>query len=410
MNLFSRVLAAFGVGRLANPDIGIQQTGPTSRGTSANITVNDDRALAVSAVWACVQKIVQPGATLPLGFFARTDTGREALPEDNPLCRLLKYRPNQYMTGLQFRQAMWTQRVIWGNAYARIDWSGDEPAAITPLKPEHVTVERTAAGTVYKYSSESETVDYDSANIMHWKGWGPDGVVGLSPLSYARQALGISVSADNRAANSFRTLPAGALKFDKFLTDEQRAKARQLYAGLEATAENPGDGSPWLLEGGSDFVKIMDDLDKLQMLQSRQFQVADLCRFFGVPAVMVDGNAGATSAWPASFEQQVLSFLTFTLKEYFDEFEDAARSSLIRRPADQRSTIIEHNVEGFLRADSSARSGFYATALQNGWMNRDEVRAKENLPPLPDGQGQEYTVQTNLAPIFQLGDPNAEQT
>ena len=156
--------------------------------------------------------------------------------------------------------------------------------------------------------------------------------------------------------------------------------------------------------GGMKYRGVSMHPDDLQLLESRQFQVPEICRFFGVPTVMVDGAAGATAAWPASYEQQVLAFLTFGLKPYLEEWEDKIPSSLLS-PAEQRETIIEHNVEGLLRTDSKSRAEFYASGAQNGWLKRSEIRSKENLPFVEGSD--ELTVQVNMTNLEDLPQVNS---
>lgn len=136
----------------------------------------------------------------------------------------------------------------------------------------------------------------------------------------------------------------------------------------------------------------------MQMLESRQFQLSDIARFFRVPSHMINDGSQATS-WGSGIEQLNLGFLTYTLRPYLTRWETAVNTSLMDRQQ-RRRYFVEHNVEGLLRADSAARANFYATALQNGWMSRAEVRKKENLPA-KDGTD-ELTVQVNMTPIDQL--------
>jgi HK97 family phage portal protein len=114
---------------------------------------------------------------------------------------------------------------------------------------------------------------------------------------------------------------------------------------------------------------------------------------------MVDGSAGATAAWPASYEQQVLSFLTFGLKPYLEEWEDKVTFSLLS-PSERSEVFAEHNVEGLLRTDSQARASYLSTMVQNGLMSRNESRMKLNLPRVEGGD--ELTVQVNLTGINDL--------
>jgi HK97 family phage portal protein len=143
------------------------------------------------------------------------------------------------------------------------------------------------------------------------------------------------------------------------------------------------------------------------LLESRQFQVPEICRFFGVPTVMVDGSAGATAAWPASYEQQVQSFLTFTLRPYLEEWEDKIVADLMP-PAARSTAVVEHNVEGLLRADSQGRADYLSKMVQNGLMSRNEGRRKENLP-VREG-ADDLTVQVNMTNLEDLPQVNQGQT
>jgi HK97 family phage portal protein len=178
---------------------------------------------------------------------------------------------------------------------------------------------------------------------------------------------------------------------DRILTTEQRDKLREIYEGLDAN-------SLWVLEGGTGYQQMSLPPDDMQMLESRQFQLADIARFFRVPSHMINDTSNTTS-WGSGIEQLNLGFLTYTLRPYLTRWESAVSHSLLSR-TDRRKYFVEHNVEGLLRADSAARSNFYATAAQNGWMSRNEIRRKENLPPV-DG-ADELTVQVNLTPVDQL--------
>ena len=385
-------------GALRNTVNATQDSGPPAPSTKIAKAVTDERALGLSAVFACVRLIVQSGATLPLKFYEKTADGREELDDDHVLPRLLKYQPNLYMTAKQFRQAMFTQRVLRGNAYALKKFIGDRIVSITPLNPAFMDVIRKPSGLIYKYTVDGSERRYSQKDIMHLKGFSADGIMGLSPLSYAAHTLGISVSADDKAATSFSSMPALGLKLDSMPTQEQREQLRELYA---QNTDTTGDGGMWMFPMGIDPQVIGLNPSDLQMLESREFQTADIARFFGVPTVMIDGTAGATAAWPASYEQQVLAFLTFTLKPYLEEMEDQITASLVP-PAEKLTVFAEHEVEGFLRADSASRAEYHASGLQNGWTTINEVRRKENLPPIEGGDI--ARAQLNMAPITDLGE------
>jgi len=312
---------------------------------------------------------------------------------------LLKFQPNNFQTAKEFRQAMWTQRVLWGNAYARIRWSGNRPVSMIPLKPEFMTVERGDDGLLYHYSTADGVKTYSQREIMHLKGFSADGVTGLSALAYARQSLGLSVSADRSAAKSINGKASAVLELPDYPNAAQRAQLREMYGAGNDTDVYRSDGGLMIIPGGMHYKGVSMPPDDLQLLQSREFQIPEIARFFGVPVVMIDGSAGATAAWPASYEQQVLSFLTFTLKPYLEEWEDKIPYSLLTL-RERQEVFAEHNVEGLLRTDSAARASFLSQMVQNGLMTRNEGRKKENLPAM-DG-ADELTVQVNMTSLEDL--------
>jgi len=135
------------------------------------------------------------------------------------------------------------------------------------------------------------------------------------------------------------------------------------------------------------------------MLQMLSFNIEEICRWFRVHPTMV-GHTDKASSWASSSEQMNQQFLTYTLRFWLENIEQEIAGALLS-PVERGQYFAEFNVEGLLRADSAARAAFYASALQNGYYNRNEVRAKENQPPF-DG-GEVHTVQSNMIPLNQLG-------
>lgn len=396
--------AAYQGGALTNPDEGEQQNRPEPRTTAANVSVTDERAMSVSTVFACTRLIAQPCSTLPLGFYERTADGRKPLPENHYLIRLLKYRPNNYMNALEFRAAMYSSRVLWGNAYAKIERNTTgEPAALTPLKPEYMNVVREESELVYRYTTNNGTIEYKQAEIFHLRGWSTDGIMGMSPLGFARHTLGVAVTAENTSSKSIGGNSSAVLELDDMPTDVQREGLREMYGAGNVTTAYQSDGGLMIIPGGMKYRSISMNPDDLQLLETKQFTVIELARFFGVPSTMIDGQGSSTASWPASAEQQNQHFLQYTLSTYLAEFEKKVTDSLIPKN-EMRKIYVEHKVDGLLRSDSAGRSAFYAQALgntqQDGYMSVAEVRQKENLPFV------EGTDELRKASDFGTGEPS----
>jgi len=407
MNLFSPILRLFGLGAFTNTDTGAQYGSSAKITTDSGISVNDERAMQVSAVWACVQYITNSVCSLPLGFYRKTSEGGRVEVENHALNNLFHNSPNSLMKPRDFRKAMTMQMALWSNAYAEIVYSGDRPVSLLPLRAGRMTPFITDDGELtYHYHTDKGVRIYSKRSILHLKGFGSDGIVGLERNNYARETLGLSVSADTYAAKQFANggrSGGGYLKFDQFLTDDQRKQARELYSGMSETAYNTN--KLWILEGGAGYEQDTLNPDTMQMIETRKMQLGEIARFFGVPEVLI-GSGGSTSAWPASFEQQLLSFLTFTLQDYIDEWEHGISHALLT-PLERRRIIVDHDVTNFIKMDSQAKANIQSTWVQNGLKTRNEIRKINNDPPV-DG-GDDLTVQVNLTPVTDLENVNDAQ-
>jgi len=399
MRLFTRLFSFFGKD-MSNPEEGEQSTGPGTYRTDSGIAVADEDAMKLSAVWACVQIITDSVSSLPLNWYRLSGEDRKNLEDNHFLSRIWRNKPNVYMKHRDFRRALTMQLALWNNAYAKIDYgSGGDVVAITPLHPARMVVYRDQFGLTYHYHGDRGVHVWSDKSILHLKGMGVEGNVGLNRSDFARDTYGVAVSANKYAAKQFANggNPGGVLTVDKFLTPQQRDQLREIYEGISATAENAN--RLWVLEGGTSYQKILHDPNTMQMLESREFQQSDIARFFGVPAVLIGAGSSASSAWPASFEQQQLSFLTFTLNSYLEEWEQSLMDALV--PIGQRGkVIVDHDEDDFIRMDSMAKASFLSQMSQNGLMTRNEGRKKLRLPRV-DG-GDELTVQVNLTELDDL--------
>lgn len=398
MPMWTSFRRLFGSGGVSNPDHGYQLGALERTSTSAGISVTDERALKVSAVWACVQLIANSVAGLPLNVFRDKEDGREPLKSRHFLTDLLHKQPNSLMKPRDFRLAMTVQMALWNNAYAEKTFSGDRIVSLVPLRPGRMTPFIDEKGQLtYHYAVESGVKVYSPRSIFHLKGFGTDGVVGQERNNFARETYGLAVSADTYAAKQFANggRPGGVLTLDEFLKPEQREQVRALYSGMSEGANN--SGKLWVLEGGMKYEALDFSADQMQMIATRSHQLSEVARFFGVPGILIGAGDNTSNAWPASFEQQMLMFLTHTIQPYLDEWEAAIRFSLIPPNTD---IDVDHDTAPLVKMDSAAKASYLSTSVQNGLMTRNEARRILNLPDMEGGD--ELTVQTNLSPIEDL--------
>lgn len=357
---------------------------PAGQIGDAGEPVTGSNALALSAVWGCVNLLAGTISSLPLMVYRTLADGTREVARDHPLYRLLHDSPNFDQTAVDFWDFMASSIELWGNAYARQLRGSSALAALVPVRPDLVSVRRLVNGTLeYRWSYEGRGYVETDQTMLHIRGPGGDPLGGMSTLHFGRHAFSLARATDKAAGKTFANglRPSGGLKFDKWLTQDQRDIAEKKIAD-KIGADNAG--KPLVLEGGTDWVQFTLKPEDAQMLESRAFSVEEICRFFGVPPVMI-GHTSKTTSWPTGVEQQGLILQKFTLRRRLKRIEQALEKQLLT-PQDRADGIsIEFNLEGLLRADSAGRSAFYKDMTSIGAMTINEVRMRENMPKVEGG-------------------------
>ncbi len=364
--------------------------------------VTIDAAMQLGTVWACVRLLSETIGTLPVGVYQKDSTGGRLPATEHPLYALLHDSPNADQTAAEFFEAIVACLCLWGNFYAEKDINGaGEVASLIPLRPDLTTVFRDKNGARrYRVTEHGKTRELSEDKVFHVRGFGTGGDVGLSPVGYARKTLNMAMTTDDAARSAFRNgvRASGFLVVPGKPTPDQKLDLRKTFIDPVTGAGNTARAG--VLEQGMDWKDIKGiPPEDLQLLEGRAFNVEELCRWFRVPPFMI-GHTEKSSSWGTGLEQQMIGFLTFSLRPYLTRIEQAVKKQLLKAK-DRASTYIEFNLEGLLRADSQGRAALYSTFAQNGISTRNEIRGRENWLPMPGGDV--LTVQSNLLPLDQLG-------
>lgn len=371
--------------------------------------MSPDIALQISTVYACARLLAGTVSSLPLMVFKEDSRGNRKVDRGSRLWTILHDQPNAVMTASDFWQAMILQWALRGNAYAQImrDSVGDV-ISLWPLSSDQMTVfsDKQTGRLVYQYVRDSETYDLTPDQVLHIKDIGT-GILGFSKLEFmgssVQEAMATQKYTMQNAQNFGR--PSGILTVDHVL---DRKKGQADAVGRALGSFKSESGKLIVLEADMKFQQVALTPEQSQLLESRKYGVEEICRWFGVPPVLI-GASGATT-WGSGIAEIVAGFHKFTLNPLLKSIEQALESRILR--AEERgSVVIEFNLDAFFRGDLQSRYAAYATAVQNGFKTRNEVRALENDPPIEGGDTP--TAQTNLAPLDKLGEvasSNAPQT
>ena len=377
MNIFETVIQKF---RGAAPSLKEpewwRQNGYTGE-SSSGVFVNDSTALQFSAVFACVRVLSETVASLPIHVYRKTSAGRKAIP-NHPLSRVLGIQPNEEQTSYELREFMMTSLGLRGNAYSQIilDRMG-RTVELNPLYAKYMHVDRDSKGNlVFDYQEPSNSRTFRAEELWRVAGLGSNGITGLSPISIASESIGLALATERAAGSMFKNgLQTNvALEYPTTVTTEQIENLRSQFA--ENYGGSNKSGKPLILEGGMSTKKIGLSAQDAQMLAQRRYNVVDICRWYRIPPHMVAELERSTFS---NIEHQGIEFVVHTIRPWLVRLESTMQRDLLNT-GEQGKIYISHNVDGLLRGDTKSRYEAYGKAINDGWMNRNEVRGLEDLP------------------------------
>jgi len=377
--------------------------------SASGMNVTPDNALRVTAVYRAVSLLAQTYASLPLGVYKLMPNGGSVLDINHPLQYILSKKPNAWQTSFEWREMLYGHFALRGRCYSEIiSTGGKSVAALIPLHPDHVRPFRAPDGKLaFEYSpleGPARIILQDEMCYMHGLTVGEDGITPLSPISAAgREAIGNAMATQEHSGRLFAngTRLGGLLKMPGHLADDTRRKAvvdgwNRAYSGTRNT------GKTALLEDGMEWQSLGMTSEDAQIIETMQFSIADISRIFdGIPLHMLSELSKSTNN---NIEEQGIGFVTHTIRPGAVRREEALERDLLYG-RDAVTRCIKFNLDGLMRGNMDARAKYNASGLQNGYLNRNEVRVSEGLNPVDDAKMDEYTIQLNMQPVSQLGIP-----
>ena len=374
-------------------------------GSGKSVTVQS--AIQLSTVYACVRVISETIASLPLGIYETVNEGNEKAT-DHPLYRLLHDEPNSEMTSFVFREVMLAHLLLYGNSYSQIIRSGkNQVIGLYPLLPDHMDVDRDSKGNLtYTYTtSDGKTVVMKPRDVLHIPGLGFDGVMGYSPIALEKNAIGLGIASEEYGSKFFSNgaRPSGILTHPNTVKNPKalRESWNTAYGG------SSNSNRVAILEEGMKFEPIAIPNNEAQFLETRKFQVDEICRIFRVPPHLVGNLEHATFS---NIEHQSIDFAVHTIRPWLVRIEQAMNRALLSEQEKGRF-FVQFNIDGLMRGDYKSRMEGYAIGRQNGWLSANDIRALENQNPIPADQGGDaYLVNGNMISISTAMKQQTEET
>jgi HK97 family phage portal protein len=368
---------------LSGADIGAEST-----------TIDSDKAMKYGVVSSCIRVRAETFASVPFMLYRKTDNGREAAT-DLLIHDILHNMPNEEMSPFNFKETLMTNFDTGGNVVCEKLFNRQGRfVGLYPYHHEAVTIERdtNTQKLVYKIGQGTDAKTLNRNQVFHVPNLSFDGVIGLSPISYAAEAIKLGLSYETFGVGFYKNgaMPSGVFEHPSELGedayDRLKKDLKENYTGLR------NHGKPMLLEGGMKWTQTTINPIDAQLIESKGFQIEDICRIYRVPQHLVQKLDRSTYS---NIEHQSLEFVMYTMLPIFKRYEDNINMQLLTREERRKGYYIEAKIDGLLRGDTKTRAEAYAAGRQWGWLSVNDIRRLENMKPLGP-EGDIYLTPSNM--------------
>lgn len=347
--------------------------------------VTESTALTYSAVWNAVSLISGTIGALPLHLMQRKGKSKNIL-DNRRLYRVMHDQWNPFMTAMAGRECLMAHVLTWGNGYAEIVRNGyGEVIELWPIAPDRVTPSMERGSVVYEIRMDGQpNLTLPRERILHVPGLGYDGFMGYSVIAMARKSIGLGMAMETFGSLYFGkgTHPSAVITHPQQLKDPKafRTAVSEVYAGLG------NSNQLMVLEDGMKIEKVGIPPEDSQFLESRQFQIPEVARWFNLPPHKLKD---LTRSSFSNIESEQTSFYVDSILPWLVRLEANYNMQLLT-PSDKNLSgygriYFKHNAEGILRGDTASRAAFYGAMLDRGVYSINEVREKEDMDPIPGG-------------------------
>jgi HK97 family phage portal protein len=377
------------------------------KSTYSGKEVTPETSMEFSAVYAAVRLIAQTIASLDISVFKKTDKG---IIQDlkHPLNYILNVEPSQLFTHFNFWERVCVHLLLYGNAIVRINRErGFIIKDFTILDPEKIEVVEKNGNLFYKDTDNNKV--YKSIDVLHFMGMNLSGYSGKSPIQFAKENIGIGIASQELQGSYFKngTRLDGYLKVQGELSEPAQERLKSSWNKAQAGIKNSYKTA--LLEGGTEFVKMYDDPEKAQTINTRRFTVEEVARVFGVPLHLLQDLSRSTNN---NIEHQSIEFVQHCIRPFCERLEDEMERKLLTEQEKQAmDTFIEFSVDMLLRGDIAGRMKRVETLFKIGAITPNEIRQSERMTKVEDPNADKLYINAanaNLDDLNNQKDGNTE--
>lgn len=347
--------------------------------------VTPKTSMKVSIVFACVRLIAGALSQMPVHIFDRQENGDKTRIGNHALANLFNLQPCAVWSAATFWEYIAASMLLHGDGYAVLvrDRNG-EVEEILPISPVGMVVENNGGRLNYFFQLGGQPKGFDQDDILHFPGFGFNGLKSMSVIQWgAFNSIGLELAMEEHSAEFFKsgsTQQIAVIKTGKW-SDEQKDSFRQSW--VKTYGGTKRGKYPLVMDGSTDIKELSVSAKDSQLLESREFQITDIARAFGLPSFMVNQEQKSTS-WGSGIGEIGLSFVRYTLGPHLNRFEQEINRKLFLGT----TFFAEFITSNLMRLTLKERNDSYRQAIGGsqgpGWIAINEVRKLENLPRIDD--------------------------
>lgn len=349
--------------------------------TLAGENISESSAMKFSAFWACVRLLSELPASLQKQVIRVGKDGSLIEDRSHYLYKLIE-EPNSLMDSFTCDEVMNQSLQIHGNAVAPIFYDNKGyPVEKIPVPWKCVDVRMSNRKLYYIINDPVMDIrgTFPASDVLHYKILSPDGLIGRSVLQHARENIGLGKAAERFGSQYFQKggILSGVIESTGEFQSDGAYRSwlksfNERFKGVKNNFDVP------LLERGMQYKQLTIPLEQAQFLETRKFQLSDICRWFNLPPQLISELSKASYS---SLEQQDLQFVKYTLRSLVKKQEKEIEWKII--PSKERGSVyVRYNLDSLLRGDMATRSAFYHNMVCDGIFTRNEVRIMENRNPI----------------------------
>lgn len=361
--------------------------------SKSGIAINTRTIMQLTTAQACARVIAEDIAQLPFKLYQdRTDGGSDPAT-DHAIYRLIKTKPNDWQTAFELREQIGLHLVLTNDAYIWLNRARGQIVELLPLEPHQVTVTRNGWESSYEIKlSEGEKIPLSKKDIWHIRGPSWNGWQGLDGVRLMREAVGLGIALEEHGSRMFSNgaTVGGVLSTDQVLKDDQVKALRESWEARQSGMTNAYKTA--VMWGGMKWSPIATPNDSAQFLETRRFQVEEVCRAFKVMPIMV-GHSDKTTTY-ASAEQMFIAHLRNTMGPWLTRIEQSADCNLLTDQEVNAGYHTKFSRNAYLASVATDRAAFYREMYNIGSMCPNEIRGLEDMNPYIGGDS--YRVPLNM--------------